>query len=202
LNHQVYQAVVGNGKPNNARPVEASDPMPFGKHKGLPIETIPRDYLVWCLQKADVCNPDSDRYWPEFRELCESMVGPHATVKPPPMNLLQIAEHLIREGITLTVQGDRLVASGPIDPAVSEAIGKNAGLIGAILQCSGGRAATPEKSPHLILGEAMRGMVKAWFSRMSRRFHPDHGGSVAAQSAINQGYQGLLEIITAWEEMT
>jgi uncharacterized protein (DUF3820 family) len=34
--------------------------MPFGKYRGLPVATVPRPYLVWCLQTIDL--------WPNLRE--------------------------------------------------------------------------------------------------------------------------------------
>lgn len=32
--------------------------MPFGKHKGKEIHTLPRNYLTWCLKTLDKISPD------------------------------------------------------------------------------------------------------------------------------------------------
>lgn len=31
--------------------------MPFGKHKGEPIEDLPTDYIEWCLQEIEQLSP-------------------------------------------------------------------------------------------------------------------------------------------------
>lgn len=33
-------------------------PMPWGKHKGVPINRVPRDYLVWAINNADAMRPE------------------------------------------------------------------------------------------------------------------------------------------------
>jgi hypothetical protein len=43
--------------------------MPFGKHKGVPLDQVPPSYLRWCLANLEDLNPD-------LRALMEQRVGP------------------------------------------------------------------------------------------------------------------------------
>ena len=40
--------------------------MPFGKHKGVPMEDIPMDYWTWALDKLDSLNEEHDNYDADF----------------------------------------------------------------------------------------------------------------------------------------
>jgi hypothetical protein len=42
------------------------DTMPFGKHKGKPLESVPLDYWMWALENMDSLNEDKDNYDPDF----------------------------------------------------------------------------------------------------------------------------------------
>lgn len=51
--------------------------MPFGKHKGTPLEDVPDDYLWWVLGKCDNVNP-------YLIEAIRRRLGVTATPPPPP----------------------------------------------------------------------------------------------------------------------
>ena len=44
---------------------------PFGKHKGLPIENVPQDYIEWAIQNIDSLNEDSDKFDPRLGKTIE-----------------------------------------------------------------------------------------------------------------------------------
>jgi Putative quorum-sensing-regulated virulence factor len=193
-------AIVAGSKPSGPRPIDAWHPMPWGKHKGVPIEELPRDYLVWTLQKTDACNPDHERYWPEFRELLESMVGPHAPVKPAPMSIVVLCSRLRAEGVTLELHGNVIVPSENIDAELLEAIQANRSLLASILPLASDTPARLGGSARLIQGVEFRSLVKAWYGRLSRQFHPDAGGSSEAQIVVNAGYKAMNELVSEWEK--
>ena len=56
------------------------------------------------------------------------------------------------------------------------------------------------KSAKLFLTAEVRNLIKDWYKKISRRFHPDMGGSNQAQSAINQSYQILMSDFDQWEQ--
>ena len=38
-----------------------------------------------------------------------------------------------------------------------------------------------------------RGLVKSWYRHASTKYHPDHGGSNAAQIVVNDCYESLMK---------
>jgi DNA polymerase III epsilon subunit-like protein len=40
--------------------------MPFGKHKGVPLKEVPKDYYNWLLKNSDMLNEQSPGYDPDF----------------------------------------------------------------------------------------------------------------------------------------
>jgi hypothetical protein len=178
-------------------PIEADDPIPWGKYKGIPIEQVPRDYLVWSLKNMDACRPDHERYWPKFRELLESLVGPQASTAPTTLALLPLCAQLTTDGVKLSLRGSNVVTSEPVGPEIEKSIQANRAVITAVLRCTG--AMQLGGSARLIQGVELRAMVKAWYGRMSRQFHPDAGGTPVGQTAVNACYKALMELLEQWE---
>lgn len=44
---------------------------PFGKHKGLPIEEVPKDYIEWAIQNIDSLDETSDKFDPRLGKTVE-----------------------------------------------------------------------------------------------------------------------------------
>ncbi len=195
-------AIAAVTAPPKPRPIGPGDPMPFGKHKGQPIETIPQDYLAWCLREMDACKPDSDRYWPEFKAALESVAGPMlpGMTRPTVMAFPALCSVLAARGITISVRGGELVTSETItDEAIREAVRVHkAPLLAVVKLVEPGQVAS-RGSAKLIVAAEVRCLIKAWYGRMSKRLHPDAGGSTAAQVAVNQCYQDLMKVFTEWE---
>ena len=188
-------SAAANGKRKMIGP---DDAMPWGKHKGIPINQCPRDYLVWALRNMDACRPDHERYWPEYTQVLESLVGTHAPVTPPTMPLIPLCVELNRRKVTLEVRGHEIRTSQPIEPDLQSSIDANKTILAAVLRCSNGPQPV-SGGARLIQGAELRMLAKAWYGQMSRRYHPDTGGSQAAQVAVNDCYQTLIEMIAAWE---
>lgn len=193
-------AMMGGSRGTRGGPIEADDPMPWGKHKGLPIGTIPVDYLRWCLANTDACNPDHPKYWPELRETFEGLAGPQAPARPTAMPLAVFVRRLLADGITLSIRGGELVASEQLTGDLLPSLKVHADLLGSILTIG-------QDTRNIAVGSArggqaseLRGLVKRWYLRMSRACHPDHGGNTEKQAAINAGHKELQGMIEEWEK--
>lgn len=181
------------------RPIKVDDPMPWGKHKGLPIGTIPVDYLRWCLANTDACNPDHDRYWPELRETLEGLAGPQASVRPTCLPIAVFCARLKAEDISLSIRGGELVASEELTGELLVSLKAHANLLGAVLTIGQDTRTIATGNARASLAAELKGLVKRWFNAMSRRFHPDQGGAAEHQVAINAGFETLKTMITEWE---
>lgn len=53
--------------------------MPFGKYKGLPLEAVPEDYLLWVLDNCDRINPFLRQAISRRLGLDEPRAGPRGT---------------------------------------------------------------------------------------------------------------------------
>lgn len=76
----------------------------------------------------------------------------------------------------------------------------------AVLQARGDRPPEPGRPPvgtnstRLILAAEFRCMIKAWFGQMSKRYHPDRGGSDMQQLVVNDAYKSLMAELEKWEK--
>lgn len=59
-------------------------------------------------------------------------------------------------------------------------------------------SSVPQSKRILIAGE-IRAIVKRWYRQMSAQHHPDTGGSVVGQSAVNACYSSLMKLLEGWE---
>lgn len=174
--------------------------MPWGKHKGLPIATVPVDYLRWCLANTDACNPDHERYWPELRETFEELAGPQAPVRPAVMPLATFVSRLRADGITLSIRGGELVASETLAGEFLESFRVHANILGQVLTIGQDTHRIAVDSVRADQATELRGLIKRWYLRMSRENHPDHtGGSSDRFAAINGGHKALQGMVDEWE---
>jgi hypothetical protein len=172
--------------------------MPWGQHKGIPIEQVPADYLGWCLRRMDACNPDHDRYWPEFKELLEKLHGPVDRPPAPPVPVL--CRQLAGSGVKLAVLQGQIQISGQVTPEQEWAIREHRQTIVAVLACAEAPAPVRSGSMRLIWGSELRNLIKSWFLRLSRQYHPDVGGTNEAQTIANQAYKSLMTDLDTWEK--
>jgi Putative quorum-sensing-regulated virulence factor len=179
--------------PGRARPIDPSAPMPWGKHKGVPIAQVPRDYLVWCLQNTDACNPAHERYWPEFRAALEAMIGPGAPPPPPPVPSLQACLSLLAaRGHRCEADGDGFVIEPEPSSDLAAALRVHGTAFLAMLRLCG--PAEPEAPL-----DRVRAKVRVWYRSLSTRYHPDRGGSDVQQLVVNEAYRDLLKILDELE---
>ncbi len=184
------------------RPIGPTDAMPFGKHKGTPIDQVPADYLGWCLREMDACNPGSDRFWPEFRAAIESVAGPMlpGIVHPRVMVFAALCSLLAARGITISAKGGELITSETItDEELREAIRVHRAPLLAIVKLVEPGQASSRGSARLLRAADLRCRVKAWYGKLSRQFHPDSGGSPEQFVVLNQCYRSVMEVLNQWE---
>jgi hypothetical protein len=187
----------------SSRKIGPSDPMPFGKHKGIPIDQVPPDYLCWALKHADITNS-----WPEFRTTIESLVGPVPFQGSAPnrngggngsvMSLQGLCAVLRANRVRLSTKDGQLVADGAdgLTQQARDALATHENALANLVAC-----VEPPRggSAKLTWAADLRCRVKGWYGRLSRQFHPDAGGSAPAQAAINRAYQELNTVLSEWE---
>ena len=146
----------------------APDVMPWGKHKGKPLKEVPRDYLKWALNNADAMSA-------ELRAAIEAELGLIPGVTTPgektPMDDLR---DLLAETRRKLKEAEKHAADLELQLKSAEA---NA------------RAAARDAFSD---ADVFRRIVKQWFGAMSRKFHPDMGGSVEKQVIVNACYRDLI----------
>jgi hypothetical protein len=181
------------------KPISASDPMPWGKHKGIPVEQVPPDYLGWALRTMDACNPDSDRFWPEFKDVLEKLVGPVPPGERPRIPSVPIlCAQLALSGVKLAVLHGQLQISGQVSPEQDVAIRVHRQTLISVLACAEAPAPARNGSMRLIWGSEFRNLIKAGFRKASRQLHPDTGGSNEGQMGANQLYRVLVDDLEVW----
>ena len=151
--------------------------MPWGKHKGVPLDKVPRDYLEWAVRNADKMRPG-------LRADIERILGlpPSSTVPTPE-----------RDGKPFPSAGGNGTAvpqgSSSQDRAVIQELqSRIRNLEGELRSLKADR-----DRPGDI--DKFRRIVKVWFSSLSRVFHPDMGGSPEKQITLNLCYQDLWKRI-------
>jgi hypothetical protein len=183
-----------------SRPISPDHPIPFGKHKGIPIDEVPGDYLVWALKNMDCCDPDHEKFWPEFTATLESLVGPQDRGTPAPrtLSLGQLCERLRELKITVWLENNKLVTSRTPEPEIKDAIKAHASAFAAVLGCAAGNSNVGLTRSAFI--EDVRKLVKSWYRSLSQKFHPDVGGTEEAQKAANECYASFQELLNEWEK--
>lgn len=145
----------------------ATDPrqvvLTWGKHKGKKLGEVPPDYLRWALANATIVSSP-------LRGQMEAVLGLEvgSTVPPPPE---PAAERRIKE----------------LEALVRESRDELARVSGELMTLRRQRA------EHVADPVLFRRLVKGWYRDMSRRFHPDLGGSVEQQQVLNACYGELID---------
>lgn len=156
--------------------------MPWGKHKGKPLSEIPRDYLQWALANATLVTP-------ELREQIESVLN----VQPATLPFGDDPDEDFRaEAIRLRGEVKGMRAGWDLDKTrLKNADVEIKRLKKALDEASRRRLADPSE---------FRRVVKQWYGAISRKFHPDLGGTAAQQTVANVCYQELMERLEGMEK--
>jgi hypothetical protein len=91
-----------------------------------------------------------------------------------------------KEGVTLQAKGGRQV-----DPQVAESILAHGETFLIILALAPGGTS----QDGTIQLEKVRYLLKRWYGEMSRKCHPDMGGSAEKQACVNECYRSMNEIL-------
>lgn len=137
-------------------------PFPWGKHKGVPINRVPRDYLVWAVNNAD-----------HMRDDLKAVVCLVLGITPPPGEPKQEQDPAapgLREAWA--------AATRKVKDQERE------------LKDLRARLAAPT-TMKLTDPDRFRVIVKQFFRSMSLIYHPDRGGSVESQAILNACYSDL-----------
>lgn len=166
--------------------VGSHDTMPWGKHKGTPLKDVPKDYLLWVLREADKAAPelkaeiqrvldeaDNDR--PLFGD---DSGDPQAEEIAHWQARYFEADKRAKAAEKRALEFKREAAKAR-DNRVRE--------LEALLS-----AATQDRPAD---ADKFRRIVKRWYGAMSRKYHPDLGGSAERQAVVNECYRGLVQLI-------
>lgn len=138
-------------------------PFPWGKHKGVPIGRVPRDYLIWALNNADAMRP-------ELRTVIQSVLGiaPEEGKQEEPANqeannLRRAWEHAVKR--VKEQQAEIKALKAQLATAASVTMGDV---------------------------DQFRRVIKGWYRAMSLVYHPDRGGTKESQAILNACYSDLI----------
>lgn len=165
--------------------VQAGPPagtMPWGKHKGKPLNEVPRDYLIWAVQNAEIMKP-------ELRREIETFLGlPIGSTGPPPSKPGDVKVDDIKANGSLTPEDRSLVLQ------MKTAWGKDQArlreLEKEVRELRAELAIVKKNTPTDL--DVFRRIVKQAFAACSRRHHPDMGGSPEKQTIVNLCFKDLL----------
>lgn len=156
--------------------------MPWGKHKGKPLNEIPRDYLVWAVENAEIMKP-------ELRREIETFLGlPLGSTGPPPSKPGDVKLNDIKANETLTEDEKTIIKGLKTGWAKDQNRLKELEKENRELRAE--LAAVKKNTPSD--SDVFRRIVKQAFAAMSRRFHPDMGGSPEKQTVVNLCFRDLL----------
>jgi hypothetical protein len=180
--------------------VDPSDPITWGKHKGIPIDQVDKGWLAWARDHADLCNPDCASYWPEMRTAIVAVIGEGSVQRPRVIGLEALCARLAGKRITIRALGHELVTSETVtDEDLRDGLRVHKAALLALVAIVEPRQAAGNGSAKFLWAADLRGRIKAWYGALSRQFHPDRGGSQEGQTAVNQCYQSLMTVLQEWE---
>lgn len=152
--------------------------MPFGKHRGATLEEVRRvdsGYLKWVA--SDKCQAAS----PELKAACRDVLdGACDTPVFPGFSPPAEATTIPRADFDALCR------------RLAEAEGEAARLKREAADLARRLKAKDEAIPGL---DGVRLLVRRWFGSMSRRYHPDAGGSAEQQAVVNACYRELITIL-------
>jgi hypothetical protein len=176
--------------------------MPFGQHKGIPIERVDPGWLQWARDQSDRCNPADPAFWPELRAAIVTVIGEPVPgqARPRVMSLPALCALLAGRGIRIAAKAGELITSETItDGELRDALRVHKAALLALIAIVDPHTRAGTGSARLLWAADLRCRIKAWFGAMSRQFHPDLGGSTDGQVAVNRCYKTLMETFNEWE---
>lgn len=144
--------------------------MPWGKHKGVALKDIPRDYLKWILRSADVATPG-------LKDAVRAVLGQQAPAPPlgdpPHWSPAKGAEWPGNySDEKRRILNDLFAARAEVDWLKNELANRREMEAGAL-----------------------RVLIRRWYGAMSRQYHPDAGGSAEKQAVVNVCYGELMNML-------
>lgn len=152
--------------------------MPFGKHRGAMLKEIKQvdpSYLKWVA--SDKCTMAS----PELKAVCRDVLSgvqdtPTFSGFAPPVKFVHVPKPDLDELHRRAVASDAEIAR----------------LRAEVVSLKKLLRSQDESIP---APDGVRLMVRRWFGAMSRRFHPDAGGTAEQQSVVNICYRELVNTL-------
>lgn len=172
--------------------------MPWGKHKGKPISQVPADYLRWVLKNADNATPDLlDRIEKSLEDrgagqalLASTEGDPGERERARLTRELNLTSRKVSElqGLVKKHERDESILRDKIAQLQSELARATAAKQEAVFRS----AASPKAGEDV---ESLRRIVKRWYGAISRRYHPDLGGTTEQQIVANGCYQEFMKLL-------
>lgn len=188
-----------------------ADVMPFGKHRGTPIKDVPKSYLQWILANVETIEP-ALKAKIEARLNIQPATLPLAVEEPEPdpaspqAKSALAAANLEIERLKLEIQSlARVVNSGEAelrrvrrDWLDDKLRLKNKDV--EIARLKAALDSQPRRFGRDGGASEFRRIVKQWYGAISRKYHPDMGGSAANQTVVNVCYRDLIERLEQMEK--
>lgn len=144
--------------------------MPWGKHRGKPLKDVPRSYLEWVSQNADAASD-------ELKDAIKAVLNHQAPTLPfgdPPA--VAPAKQADWPGNyddeKRRILNDLFAARAEVDRLKNELANRREMEAGAL-----------------------RVLIRRWYGAMSRKHHPDAGGSAEKQAVVNVCHGELMNML-------
>jgi uncharacterized protein (DUF3820 family)/uncharacterized coiled-coil protein SlyX len=188
-----------------SKALTAESPFPWGKHKGTPIKDVPNDYLTWAVHKAD-------RMDENLRSLCEQILGllpgstrplpVHADPASPPfketsettgtdysrppesLDIERFKRHIDQLRGTTLEQDKKIRSLSNQLTRAKEEIDE--------LRTQVRFQTTRNPVEGMNDADKFRRLLKQTFAALSRKHHPDMGGSTERQTVVNDFHKDLI----------
>lgn len=187
-----------------------ADVMPFGKHRGTPIKDVPKDYLRWILDNVQVLEPTLKAKI-EARLNIQPATLPLAVEEPEPdpaspqAKSALTAANLEIERLRLEIKRLTGMTNGfhsDLQNARRDWLDDKLRLKNKDVEIARLKTAL-DAQPRRFGGNGaseFRRIVKQWYGAISRKYHPDMGGSAANQTVVNVCYRDLIERLEQMEK--
>ena len=144
--------------------------MPWGKYRGKPLDEIDKGYLRWVLAKADYASQD-------LREAIAQVLDEPV---PPPPDLAAPAPAWVEKDVAAKWRDRHTEA------------------VKALAEAKAELALARKDRPSDV--ERFRRLLKQTYASMSRKYHPDTGGSAEKQQVVNEFYRHLIAKLQSGEQ--
>lgn len=148
----------------------------FGKpHRGWKVRDVPRDYMRWCVANYAQIPP-------EIKTAFEAVLGSPSIPVGSPRETVEVRR----------ADYDAIQAEARRDKKTIDDLRRR---LAAAEQAMKAQAQVVMRASAKADVEPIRVVARRWFGRVSRKYHPDLGGSAEAQTIVNACYQELQAII-------